>query len=137
MKILLFSMPDTVPQFSAKTWKAPNLAISSIAGNIQPHHEVALADLVLKRETLQSSIKKIIEDYQPDVVGLSAMTFQFDTARKVASFIKSLQSDIKTVIGGYHATLMYEDIASSDEGKSFDYIIRGEGEKTFGDMLDT
>ena len=30
-------MPDTVPQFSAKTWRAPNLAISSIAGNIQPH----------------------------------------------------------------------------------------------------
>ncbi len=136
MKILLFSMPDTVPQFSAKTWRSPNLAISSIAGNIQPHHEVALADLVLKRKTLQSSIKKIIEDYQPDVVGLSAMTFQFDTARKVAAFIKSLQSDIKTVIGGYHATLMYEDIASSGEGKPFDYIIRGEGEKTFSDMLD-
>ena len=64
------------------------------------------------------------------------MTFQFGTARKVAAFIKSLQSDIKTVIGGYHATLMCEDIASSDEGKPFDYIIRGEGEKTFSDMLD-
>ncbi|MCR4321870.1 MAG: DUF2062 domain-containing protein [Candidatus Brocadiaceae bacterium] len=41
-------MPDTVPQFSAKTWRAPNLAISSIAGNIQPHHEVILAALVMR-----------------------------------------------------------------------------------------
>ena len=49
MKILLCSMPDTVPQFSAKAWRAPNLAISSIAGNIQPHHDVVLADLVLKK----------------------------------------------------------------------------------------
>ncbi|MEP9410771.1 MAG: B12-binding domain-containing radical SAM protein [Candidatus Brocadia sp.] len=136
MKILLFSMPDTVPQFSAKTWRAPNLAISSIAGNIQPHHEVALADLVLKRKTLLSSIKKAIEDYQPDVVGLSAMTFQFDTARRIASFIKSVHREIKIAIGGYHATLMYEEIASSDDGKPFDYIVRGEGEKTFGEVLD-
>jgi len=33
MNILLCSMPDTIPQFSAKTRRAPNLAISSIAGN--------------------------------------------------------------------------------------------------------
>src|SRR3972149_5358583 len=136
MNILLCSMPDTVPQFSAKTWREPTLAISSIAGNIQPHHEVALADLVLKRKNLLSSIKKTVEEYQPDVVGLSAMTFQFNTARQIAEFVKSLHRDIKIAIGGYHATLMYEEIAFSDDGKPFDYIIRGEGEKTFGDMLD-
>jgi radical SAM superfamily enzyme YgiQ (UPF0313 family) len=129
-------MPDTVPQFSAKTWRAPNLAISSIAGNIQAHHEVVLADLVLKRKNLLSSIKKTVEEYHPDMVGLSAMTFQFNTALRIAEFIKSLHRDIKIAIGGYHATLMYEEIASSDDGKPFDYIIRGEGEKTFGDMLD-
>lgn len=130
------SMPDTVPQFSAKTWRAPNLAISSIAGNIQPHHEVVLADLVLKRKNLLPSLKKAIEDYQPDIIGLSAMTFQFDTARKIAAYIKTLQKDIKVAIGGYHATLMYEEIASSDDGNSFDYIVRGEGEETFRDILD-
>lgn len=130
------SMPDTVPQFSAKTWRAPNLAISSIAGNIQPYHEVVLADLVLKRKNLLPSLKKAIEDYQPDIIGLSAMTFQFDTARKIAAYIKTLQKDIKVAIGGYHATLMYEEIASSDDGNSFDYIVRGEGEETFRDILD-
>ncbi|MCF6157416.1 MAG: B12-binding domain-containing radical SAM protein [wastewater metagenome] len=136
MKILLCSMPDTVPQFSARTWRAPNLAISSLAGNVQPHHEVALADLILKRENLLPSIKEIIEKYQPDVVGLSAMTFQFNTARRIAAFIKGLQKDIKIAIGGYHATLMYEEITSSAESEPFDYIIRGEGESTFRDMLD-
>lgn len=136
MRILLCSMPDTVPQFSAKTWRAPNLAISSIAGNIQPHHEVVLADLVLKRKNLLPSLKRAIEDYQPDIIGLSAMTFQFDTARKIAAYIKTLQKDIKVAIGGYHATLMYEEIASSDDGNSFDYIVRGEGEETFRDILD-
>lgn len=130
------SMPDTVPQFSAKTWRAPNLAISSLAGNIQPHHDVALADLVLKRNNLLPSLKKAIEDYQPDIIGLSAMTFQFDTARKIATFIKSLQKDIKIAIGGYHATLMYEEIASADDDNPFTYIVRGEGEETFRDLLE-
>ncbi|MBW7898965.1 coproporphyrinogen III oxidase [Candidatus Brocadiaceae bacterium B188] len=136
MRILLCSMPDTVPQFSAKTWRAPNLAISSLAGNIQPHHDVALADLVLKRNNLLPSLKKAIEDYQPDIIGLSAMTFQFDTARKIATFIKSLQKDIKIAIGGYHATLMYEEIASADDDNPFTYIVRGEGEETFRDLLE-
>ncbi|TVL96690.1 MAG: B12-binding domain-containing radical SAM protein [Candidatus Brocadia sp. WS118] len=136
MRILLCSMPDTVPQFSAKTWRAPNLAISSLAGNIQPHHEVALADLVLRRKTLLPSLKKAVEDYQPDIIGLSAMTFQFDTARKIAAFIKSMHKEIRIAIGGYHATLMYEEIASSDDGNPFDYIVRGEGEETFRDILD-
>jgi len=29
---------------------------------------------------------------------------------------KNLQNDIKIAIGGYHATLMYEGIASTDDG---------------------
>lgn len=49
MNVLLLSMPDTVPHFSGKRWKSPNLAISSIAGNIKSHN-VFVADLVLKRE---------------------------------------------------------------------------------------
>ena len=129
-------MPDTVPQFSANTWRAPNLAISSIAGNIKPHHEVALADLVLKREALLPSVKNLIESYRPDVIGLSAMTFQFDTARRLADYIKGLYPGIKIAVGGYHTTLMYEEIASSEEGKSLDFIVRGEGEKTFDELLD-
>ncbi len=136
MKILLCSMPDTVPQFSAKTWRAPNLAISSIAGNINPRHEVALADLILKRNTLLPSVKKTVEAYRPDVIGLSAMTFQFDTAQRIAVFLKESYGNAKIAVGGYHATLMYEEIASSDAGKPFDFIIRGEGERTFDNVLD-
>ena len=47
-------MPDTVPQFSAKTWRAPNLAISSIAGNkhtggksLSLKNDVNLKDLII------------------------------------------------------------------------------------------
>ena len=42
---------------------------------------------------------------------------------------KSVLPDVKIVIGGYHATLMYEEIADSAEGRLIDFIIRGEGEE--------
>lgn len=135
MKILLCSMPDTVPQFTSKTWRAPNLAISSIAGNIEGH-DVSLADLVLKRDTLKDAILNLLKTHKPDVFGLSAMSFQFATAKKIAGLIKSVNKNIKTVLGGYHATLMYEELSQSDDGEPFDYIIRGEGDLCFGEMLD-
>jgi len=33
MKVLLFSMPDVIPQIAKREWEAPNLGLSSIAGN--------------------------------------------------------------------------------------------------------
>lgn len=128
-------MPDTVPQFTSKTWRAPNLAISSIAGNTE-NHDVLLADLVLKRDRLKDTILDLLKDYEPDVIGLSAMSFQFATAKKIARLIKDASKDFKTVLGGYHTTLMYEEISQNDDGQPFDYIIRGEGDLCFGEMLD-
>jgi radical SAM superfamily enzyme YgiQ (UPF0313 family) len=135
MKILLLSMPDTVPQFTSKTWRSPNLAISSIAGNIEGH-DIYLADLVLKRNTLKDAILDLLKTRKPDIIGLSAMSFQFDTAKKIARLIKDVNKDFKTVLGGYHATLMYEEISQSDDGQPLDFIIRGEGDLCFGEMLD-
>jgi len=111
------------------------LAIASIAGNMPQHHQVKLGDLVLKRKNILPSIQNTIEDIQPDLIGLSAMSFQFNTAHKIARFIKGLNSNIKIAIGGYHATLMYEEIAAMQDGVYFDYIVRGEGDKTFSELL--
>ena len=43
---------------------------------------------------------------------------------------KNLQNDIKIAIGGYHATLMYEEIASTDDGTPSGFTHRrGKGRK--------
>lgn len=132
MRILLFSMPDMVPEL--RSWQAPNLALSSITGNTKGH-EVYMADLILVRNRLKEAIKGQLNDYKPDVVGLSAMSFQFATARRIAAFIKHLNKDIKTVLGGYHATLMYKELADTGEAESFDFILRGESDLSFGELL--
>ena len=135
MNVLLMSMPDCAPHFNPRRWKPPNLAISSIAGNIEGHN-VYIADLILRRDRVTETVKELIAQYKPDVVGLTAMSFQFATARRIASIIKSLNKNIKIVLGGYHATVMYDEVCKGDEADPFDFFVRGEGGLCFNELLE-
>ena len=130
MKVLLVSMPDVVPILVHEAAvHIPNLGIASIGGNIDPEHDVYLVDLIRKRRSVKKYLTTIIRKIQPDLVGLSAMAWQFDTCMKIAHLIKELRPETKIVIGGYHATLMAEEIADSPESQWLDFIARGEGEE--------
>jgi anaerobic magnesium-protoporphyrin IX monomethyl ester cyclase len=132
MKILLISMPDVAPIIIHETAvHLPNHGIASIAGNIDEEHDVQIIDLVRKRSSVKKYLTKIIKKSQPGLVGLSAMTWQYDTCIKIAHLIKTLLPTTRIVIGGYHATLLFEEIATSDEAKWIDFMIRGEGEEAF------
>ena len=47
MKILLLSMPDSFEHMAPVAIRIPNGALASLAGNVDPHHRVAIADLIL------------------------------------------------------------------------------------------
>jgi len=47
MNILLLSMPDSFEHMPAVAVRMPNGALTSLAGNVDPHHRVAVADLIL------------------------------------------------------------------------------------------
>lgn len=134
MKALLFSMPDIYPEWRPRLFSMPNLALASMAGNC-PEHEVFVGDLVLKRKNIKKAVKSAIKRYQPDIIGLSAMTFQYLTAVKLAKYIKSLYPDLPIAIGGYHSTIMYKEIAG-DYPELFDFIFRGEADLAFNELLD-
>jgi anaerobic magnesium-protoporphyrin IX monomethyl ester cyclase len=57
------------------------------------------------------------------------MAWQYDTCTKLVKLIKHLLPEVKIVIGGYHATLMNEEIAESPEAEWIDFMVRGEGEE--------
>ena len=130
MRVLLISMPDVAPVIIHEAaFHLPNLGIASIAGNIDPEHEVYLIDLVRKRRSIKKYLTRTINKIKPDLIGLSAMAWQYDTCTKIAHLIKELRPEAKIVIGGYHATLMHEEIAAGRESRWIDFIIRGEGEE--------
>ena len=84
MNVLLLSMPDSFEHMPTVAIRMPNGALASLAGNIDSHHHVAIADLVLVQSAVRRTLERLLHDEQPDVVGLSVMTFQRITALKVA-----------------------------------------------------
>ncbi|MEK7397952.1 MAG: radical SAM protein, partial [Candidatus Poribacteria bacterium] len=135
IKALLLSMPDVVPQFHMASC-LPNLGIVSIAGNIDASIcDIKVADLVLARKNPESYVLSVLREQSPDVVGLSCMSLQYDSAIKFAKLIKGYDKNILVVIGGYHPTLMYEEISSSPDAQFIDFIVRGEGEATFSEFI--
>ena len=132
MKILLLSMPDVAPVIMHESaFHMPNLGIASIGANIDDGHEVYIVDLIRKRLGLRKHLVRILGALKPDLVGLSTMTWQYATCVKIIRLIKLLLPEAKIVIGGYHATLMFEEIAASDEAPAIDFMVRGEGEEAF------
>jgi anaerobic magnesium-protoporphyrin IX monomethyl ester cyclase len=133
MNILLLSMPDSFEHTSPITMRMPNGALASLAGNLDPHHRVTVADLILAQRQVRSTIERLVRDLDPDVVGLSIMTFQRGTAKKIAALVRALAPSVTLVVGGYDPSLaseVYED-ASWD----VDVIVRGEGDVTFRELV--
>lgn len=125
-------MPDVTPIFIHEAaLHLPNHGIASIGGNVDEHHNVYLVDLIRKRRTIKKYLTGILRKIRPGLVGLSAMTWQYDTCLIVARLVKSVLPETCIAIGGYHATLMYEEIAISKDASCIDFIIRGEGEEAF------
>ncbi len=134
MRILLLAMPDTADVIDY-FFRLSNLAIVSLAGSL-PKHNVRVVDLVACKPHVGERLQGILEDFRPQMVGMSAMTFQFRTLLKIARWIRKKDADIKLVAGGYHPTLMAEELTGSHEPLPLDYIVRGEGEETLAELAD-
>ena len=130
MKVVLISMPDVTPIIIHETAvHMPGHGIACVAGNIDSRHDVFIIDLIRRRRNIRKYLTRTLRRIKPGLVGLSAMAWQFETCTKIARLIKQLFPDVKIVIGGYHATLMSDEIAASPEARWIDFMIRGEGEE--------
>jgi len=133
MNILLFSMPDSFEHMPTVAIRMPNGALTSLAGNIDPHHKVAVADLILVPKLVGETVTRLVRTTNPDVVGLSVMTFQRKTALKIVALVRSVKPDVHIVVGGYDASLAVDAYTHEDGG--VDFVVRGEGEFTFSSLL--
>lgn len=134
MRVLLVAMPDAVDSIDLYG-KIQNLGIVSIAGSL-PEHEVRTLDLVLHRPGVRRALEQAVSSFRPQVVGLSAMSFQFDSLLRAARFIRRLDPSIKVVAGGYHASLMGKEILDGDDSLPLDFLVRGEGEAAFRELVE-
>jgi len=131
VNVLLLSMPDSFEHMATVTTRMPNGALSSLAGNVDPHHRVAVADLVLVQGRVRETVERLVRDLEPDVVGLSVMTFQRRTARRIVDLVRALRPSVRVVVGGYDPSLAPE---AWTDGTA-DFVVRGEGEIPFRELL--
>src|SRR4029434_6351145 len=134
VKVLLLSMPDSFEHMPAFAIRLPNGALTSLAGNVDPHHRVAVADLILVQDHVRETVERLVTVGQPDLVGLSVMTFQRRTAQKIINLVRALRPGVQIAVGGYDPSLAPEAYTDAMHAAA-DVIVRGEGELTFRDLL--
>ena len=79
-----------------------------------------------------TEIRQLLTDYRPDLVGISSMTPQIASALRVADLCKEYDPDCYVVMGGAHPTVSPEQ---SIAYPAIDFIVRGEGEIAFSELI--
>tara|TARA_B100001540_G_scaffold284486_1_gene276838 strand:- start:14650 stop:16323 length:1674 start_codon:yes stop_codon:yes gene_type:complete len=79
-----------------------------------------------------SEMVKIIKDFNPDIIGISVMTFYKDFVHRAIEFIRDAGIKIPIFLGGPYTTGDYQN-ALQDE--NIDLCLLGEGEKTLTDLV--
>lgn len=97
-------------------------------------HSVKFIDALAEKIT-QNDVLDIIGQDDYCLVGISAVTDNRFSAFDLAASIRKKYPHIKIVLGGPHATLSPEDTLMCHE--SIDYIIKGEGELTLLELINS
>jgi len=77
-------------------------------------------------------LRNFLEEFRPDIVGISCMTSTYEKSRQFAKEVKKYNSQIPVVFGGIHPTSTPEETLKDE---FVDFVIVGEGELTFSDLL--
>ncbi|MBD3227692.1 MAG: radical SAM protein, partial [Candidatus Lokiarchaeota archaeon] len=78
-------------------------------------------------------IIEIIKEDKPDFLGFTSTAFTIKNVYYIIKKIKNINNPPVIVLGGHHATFAAEEILK--ENKFIDYIVYGEGEKTFTELI--
>ena len=89
---------------------------------VVPDHEVRILDM-----RVDGDLKGTLEEFAPDVVAVTALTPEVYAAQDVLSQAKEYSSEIFTLVGGHHVSLLPEDFYLP----YVDAIAIGEGELVF------
>jgi radical SAM superfamily enzyme YgiQ (UPF0313 family)/ADP-heptose:LPS heptosyltransferase len=125
-KILLLSLPAP---FTPDTPLFP-LGIGYLAAAMQLDRPVRSVHY-RQFEDARKEVPRLIEDWQPEIVGLTCSTFNRGAVKRVCQWVRMAYPDIKVIVGGVHASFMYEQILR-DFGANF--VVIGEGELTLREL---
>lgn len=102
------------------------LALEYLAAGVAHDHDVRIHD-----QRLDPDVDTVLEEFDPDVVGVTAYTVHVTAVRELCRQIKRWNPGVLTVVGGHHATVAPEDFAS----RAIDVVVSGEGVFAFRELV--
>jgi radical SAM superfamily enzyme YgiQ (UPF0313 family) len=123
-------------------YNLPPLGLINLATTLKDSpHDVSLIDFVLAiRQSKLSLGDHIYGDCAervlrkaPDLVGFSAQCTTYPAVIQIAKKIKIKRPDVKIVIGGHNASFV--DRLTLEKVPAIDVVVRGEGERTFKELV--
>ena len=140
MKILLLTPPfDLMKKGYGSRRKVragffPPLALGYLAAPlVKKGYQIKIID-ASSMECDNDDIIKEVEQYRPDLIGISAVTANAKEAHSLIDYLKQKYPKIPIILGGPHVNC-FPDLVFKDSPK-LDMIVYGEGEKVFEEIVD-
>jgi anaerobic magnesium-protoporphyrin IX monomethyl ester cyclase len=128
MRVLLLSTPHPLEESPL-----PPLSLIYLASVlIQEGIEVKILDFLVTPYH-PKKLKRELEEYQPQLVGVTCVTLNYLIARRMLKACKAFNPRIFTVIGGPHVTFALEETLL--QSPWIDAIVIGEGERTLVQLV--
>ena len=109
------------------------LGLAYIAAVLRQHgYRPSIVDLNINGMD-PARAKALIEMANPAVLGISTHTETYLGGLEFARIAKELRPDLPVIMGGAHASVMYEETIRED---CVDYVVKGEGELTTLELAD-
>lgn len=96
------------------------------------HTDLHILDMKVEDWTVERCAQEL-EQLRPDVIGLSAMTYEAGCMHELAREMRKRLPRATIVCGGPHPSVAADDVM---QDTAVDFVVRGEGEMTFAELLD-
>lgn len=112
----------------------PSLGLGYLAASLRKSYDVKILDCIKDKITIDR-FRKVLEDYNPDILGFQFYTFDIGFIKKALRIAKDFNRKIVTVVGGPHPSAVPEEtfeILKND----LDFLFKGEAELGLPKLLD-
>lgn len=130
-KVVDTSLPEVLLE---KGDPMPPLGLMYLASYLKKNtdYEAQILDCQVEDMDFEQMKKKIAE-INPDIIGITVMTFTLLDVIAAAKIAKKINPDIKVITGGPHVNIYPQETMAIPE---VDYVVLGEGEMPLKDLLD-
>lgn len=127
MRVLLVRPPVPRQTIGLKHLMACEpLELEYVGAGLAPDHDVQVLDLLLER-----GVEQRLREFRPDIVGTSCYITGVGEVKRICRATKAWNPEVRTVVGGVHASLVPEDFADP----AVDVIVQGDGTTVMPQLL--